>query len=53
MPYGRYAGRTLDQIAATARGRSYLAWVASDFSDEHIRKSVIRYLEYKLQESKH
>jgi hypothetical protein len=45
MPYGCYAGRTLDKIAATARGRGYLEWVARDLKDERIRKSVRRYLE--------
>ena len=52
LPYGCFAGRTLDQVAATARGLDYLKWVSHDLKDEHIRKSVARYLEYKLQESK-
>jgi exodeoxyribonuclease X-like protein len=51
MPFGKYRGKTLDEIAATDRG--YLEWVTSDLKDERIKKSVRRYLEYKLQESKH
>lgn len=43
MPFGKYKGMTLDQIAATNEGLLYLDWAADEF-DGRAGEAISEYL---------
>jgi hypothetical protein len=44
MPWGKYKGKTLDEIAAL-RYRPYLEWAANRCDDKRVRAAATQYLE--------
>lgn len=45
MPFGKHSGKTLGEIAATPKGRSYLRWVVTNKAgDDDLRAAVLAVL---------
>ena len=45
MPFGKYQGRTIDDIARTDQGLLYLDWLRSGRMDYHTRNAICSYLD--------
>jgi uncharacterized protein (DUF3820 family) len=48
LPFGQYVGRTLAEVAATAEGRRYLAWLkGADHTRRTLRDLIAMALAYR------
>ena len=44
MPFGKYKGKTIDEVAVTDEGLRYLDWFAGEVTKEPVRTAVATYL---------
>jgi uncharacterized protein (DUF3820 family) len=44
MPFGKYRGKRLDDIASTDDGLKYLDWAVGEFRPGNVRDFIERYL---------
>lgn len=51
MPFGKYKGQLLDEVARTDRGLLYLDWLIGDFDDGECKSAVLEYLKDEAIES--
>jgi hypothetical protein len=45
LPFGKYQGRLIDEIARTDQGLLYLDWLRSGRMDYHTRNAICSYLD--------
>ena len=48
MPFGKYKGLTLDQIATSDEGLLYLDWCVGKFDDGYVKRIIQEYLSDSL-----
>ncbi len=49
MPFGKYPGQTLRQIAETDRGRCYLEWAAQNLRQDRMREVIRYFLDHQVE----
>jgi len=49
MPYGRFMGKTLAEIAQRASGRSYLEWCAVNLKSDRVREVISVFLAQQVK----